>query len=70
MEMWGRYDEDVDKEKILGYKASSEDYLNYLRSKGAKLGRGDICTPQITHILMYSSLGFSKLVMRFGLLSV
>lgn len=28
------------RKALLGYKASSEDYLNYLRNKGAKIGRG------------------------------
>ena len=28
------------RKKVLGYRASSEDYLNYLRNKGAKIGGG------------------------------
>ena len=28
------------RKKLLGYKASSEEYLNFLKRKGAKIGGG------------------------------
>ena len=46
------------RKALLGYKASSEDYLNYLRNKGAKIGRGGYTsTLQTTPILMFSFHG-------------
>lgn len=49
------------RKALLGYKASSEDYLNYLRSKGAKIGRGGYTfTLRITPILMSSFRGCLK----------
>lgn len=40
------------RKALLGYKASSEDYLNYLRNKGAKINRGGvyIYSPNHTYI--------------------
>lgn len=36
---------------VFGYRASGDDYLNYLRSKGAKIGqRGEIYYPSRTYI--------------------
>lgn len=58
------------RKKLLGYKASSEEYLNFLKRKGAKIGGGYTYIPQITHILTYSFHGCSKLVMKSGLLLV
>lgn len=45
------------RKALLGYKASSETYLNYLRRKGAKIGGGYTSILHSILILMFSFHG-------------